>query len=243
MSKRRAGLAVGTAAAAAAITLGGASLALAQTDSPSAAVTASSDAAADGSTDSSTDGTRPERGASQDTAVTGDEADKVIAAVQAQDADAQITEVRQDPDGSYDAIGTSGSEPVFYDVSADLATVTARTGGGGHGDGGPGASQDTAVTGDEADKVIAAVQAQDADAQITEVRQDPDGSYDAIGTSGGEPVFYDVSADLATVTAHTGGGGHGDGGPGRGGHGPGSTDDGSTDSGSSTDGGVSSGNA
>ena len=43
------------------------------------------------------------------------------------------------------------------------------------------------------------------------MRKDPDGSYDAIGTKAGSPVFYDVSKDLKTVTASAGraGGGHG----------------------------------
>ncbi|HEY3438611.1 MAG TPA: hypothetical protein VGK35_13065 [Actinotalea sp.] len=225
MSKRRLGLIAVGAAAVAALTLGGSSLALAATGSPAAATVAPS---AGSTTDSSTDQTPP---ASTDTAVTGAEADKVIAAVVAVDANASITSVRKDPDGSYDALGTSGGSPVFYDVSADLATVTKGGGGhGGPGGGGPGgASADTAVTGAEADKVIAAVVAKDANASITTVRKDPDGSYDALGTSGGSPVFYDVSADLATVTA--GGGGHG--GPGHGG--PGGAADPGTGTGRATD--------
>ncbi|HET7762316.1 MAG TPA: hypothetical protein VFL46_08155, partial [Phycicoccus sp.] len=60
-------------------------------------------------------------------------------------------------------------------------------------------------TGAEADKVIAAVTAKDSAATIDTVRKDPDGSYDALGTKAGSPVFYDVSADLKTVTEHTGG--------------------------------------
>jgi hypothetical protein len=35
------------------------------------------------------------------------------------------------------------------------------------------------------------------------VRKDPDGSYDVVGTKGGANVMFDVSADLATVTANT----------------------------------------
>lgn len=144
---------------------------------------------------------------STDTAVTGAEADAVIASVVKTDPAATITTVRKDPDGSYDALGTSNGAKAFYDVSADLATVTAGGQGqhGGHG-GGPGAgSQDAAVTGAAADKVIAAVVKTDSAATITTVRMDADGSYDALGTSNGPKVFYDVSADLATITA----GGHG----------------------------------
>jgi hypothetical protein len=137
MSKRRLGLIAVGAAAVAALTLGGSSLALAATGSPAAATVAPS---AGSTTDSSTDQAPP---ASADTAVTGAEADKVIAAVVAKDANASITTVRKDPDGSYDALGTSGGSPVFYDVSADLATVTAGGGGhGGPGHGGPGGAAD-----------------------------------------------------------------------------------------------------
>ena len=143
-----------------------------------------------------------------DTAVTGTEADKVKAAVTAKNAGTTITEVRKDPDGSYDALGTDSSgNPVFYDVSADLKTVTA--GGGGRGHGGPGGgSQDAAASSSEASSVKAAVKAKDSGATITEVRKDPDGSFDAVGTdASGNRVFYDVSADYKTVTA--GGMGHG----------------------------------
>jgi len=152
----------------------------------------------------STTGSAP--AASQDTAVTGTEADKVKAAVKVKYSTVTITTVQKDPDGSYDAIGTDASgNRVFYDVSKDLATVTAG-GGGGRGGHGGGASQDTAVTGTEAANVKAAVVAKHAGTTITEVRKDPDGSYDALGTdSSGNKVFYDVSKDLKTVTANAGG--------------------------------------
>ncbi|QKE85156.1 hypothetical protein [Arthrobacter sp. NEB 688] len=204
MRRKTIGLAAASLAAVGAIALGGASIASAADDStasPSPSTSASASAGDHG------------RG-SQDTAVTGSEADKVIAAVKAKDAAATIDTVRKDPDGSYDALGTKDGSPVFYDVSADLQTITANThgpGGGRGGRGGPGGgSQDTAVTGTEADKVIAAVKAKDSTAIIDTVRKDPDGSYDALGTKDGTPVFYDVSADLKTVTANTHGpGGHG----------------------------------
>ncbi|CCH73482.1 exported hypothetical protein [Nostocoides australiense Ben110] len=112
-----------------------------------------------------------------------------------------------------------------------------QMGPGGHGgqpgDGQMGGSQDTAITGDEADKVVAAVQAKDSAASITEVRKDPDGSYDALGTKDGSPVFFEVSADLATITENTGGGmgGHG----GQLGGQPGQAPDGTSQQGSSLD--------
>ena len=96
-------------------------------------------------------------------------------------------------------------------------------GPGGHEGGQPGPGmgghEHTAVTGDEADKVIAAVKAKDSSVEVTEVQKDPDGSYDVMGTKDGQPVRFDVSADLKTVTEGQGGpGGHGGGmgGPGMG---------------------------
>ncbi len=210
MRRNTIGLAAAALAAAGVVGIAGAALAAADdTTTPTPSATSSTAPRGDANGPA---------GGSQDAAVTGSEADKVIAAVKAKDSAVTITTVRKDPDGSYDALGTKAGAPVFFDVSADLKTVTARTGGpgGGHGGpGGPGASKDAAVTGSEADKVIAAVKAKDSAVTITTVRKDPDGSYDALGTKAGAPVFFDVSADLKTITAATGGpsGGHG-GGPG-----------------------------
>ncbi|MEO7421387.1 MAG: hypothetical protein ABIU87_03200 [Ornithinibacter sp.] len=139
----------------------------------------------------------------QDTAVTGTEADKVIAAVKAKDTSATIDTVRKDPDGSYDALGTKDGNPVLYDVSTDLKTITENTGhpgGKGRHDGPCVGSQGSSVTGTEADKVIAAVKAKDTSATIDTVRKDPDGSYDALGTRDGNPVLFHVSTDLKTIT-------------------------------------------
>lgn len=76
------------------------------------------------------------------TEVTGDELADVTAAVTAHDDAVEVEAVRQDPDGSYDVLGTKDGEPVFLEVSADLATVTEREGGPGRGGpcgpGGPG---------------------------------------------------------------------------------------------------------
>ncbi len=208
MRRNTIGLAAAALAAAGVVGIAGAALAAADdTTTPSPSATSSSAPRGDANGPA---------GGSQDAAVTGSEADKVIAAVKAKDSAVTITTVRKDPDGSYDALGTKGGNPVFFDVSADLKTITARTGGpgGGHGGpGGPGGSQDAAVTGSEADKVIAAVKAKDSAVTVTTVRKDPDGSYDALGTKAGSPVFFDVSADLKTVTAATGGPGGGPGGP------------------------------
>ncbi len=229
MRRNTIGLSAAALAAAGVVGVAGAALAAADdTTTPSPSATSSSAPRGDANGPA---------GGSRDAAVTGSEADKVIAAVKAKDSAVTITTVRKDPDGSYDALGTKAGSPVFFDVSADLKTITAATGGPGGrhgGPGGPGGSQDAAVTGSEADKVIAAVKAKDSAVTITTVRKDPDGSYDALGTKAGSPVFFDVSADLKTITAATGGpgGGHAGGPAAPGGAGtlPGGSGSGSTTS-------------
>ncbi len=139
-------------------------------------------------------------GASQHTPVTGDEATKASAAVTAKDSSVAVASVRKDPDGSYDVLGTKDGANVMYDVSADLATLTQAEGGG---KGGRGASKDTVVSGDESTKVSAAVTAKDSAVTVTEVRKDADASYDVVGTKDSKKVFYEVSADLTTVTARS----------------------------------------
>jgi hypothetical protein len=64
-------------------------------------------------------------------------------------------------------------------------------------------AHDTAVTGDEATKVSAAGTAKESAVKVTSVRKDADGSYDVLGSKNGTDVFYDVSADLGTVTLHS----------------------------------------
>lgn len=138
-----------------------------------------------------------------DTPVTGTEADKVIAAVKAKYPTATVTTVRKDADGSYDALGTAANGTrAFYDVSADLATVTAGGGRGGTAGRGRGGAH-TAATAAQTTAVKDAVRAKDATVTVTTVRKDADGSFDALGTdASGNKVSYDVSADYTTVTAH-----------------------------------------
>lgn len=199
------GKAAAIAALSGLIVAGGATLALATPDATSTPSSTASAAADDSTTDSR--GGAPH----EHTAVTGDALTKVTDAVKAYNSGITVSSVEADPDGSYDVDGTLDGSEIRLDVSEDLATITERTGAGPGGGGQRGdGSQDTAVTGDAATKVSDAVKAQDANLEVTEVRQDPDGSYDVLGTSGGEQVFYDVSEDLQTVTQNSGGGGHRD---------------------------------
>jgi len=215
MNVKKISIAAASVAAVAALAIGGSAIANAA-DNPTPTTTSSA-TSTQGTADSSTTGTqgKGQRGGtgatgqqgSQDTPVTGDEAAKVSAAVTAKDSTVTVTSVRKDPDGSYDVLGTKAGANVMFDVSADLATITENAGGPGGGKGGGmgGASQDTPVTGDEAAKVSAAVTAKDSTVTVTSVRKDPDGSYDVLGTKAGANVMFDVSADLATITEHTGG--------------------------------------
>ena len=119
------------------------------------------------------------RGGSADTPVTGAELTKVTAAVEAKDSAVTVTSVRKDPDGSYDVFGTKAGAQVMLEVSKDLETITARTGGpGGHGPGGHGPDGDAA----------------------------PDGTSGGAGTSGGtgaESNGTDSNGSAANGTAST----------------------------------------
>ena len=129
MRRNTIGLTVAALAAAGVVGVAGAAIASAADDSTSTSTPSTSSDALPGGGADGTDQRTP--GGSQDEAVTGEEAQKVIDAVEAQDPSVTIDTVRKDPDGSYDALGTKDGSPVFYDVSADLATITEHTAGPG----------------------------------------------------------------------------------------------------------------
>ncbi len=190
-NKKKIGIIAGAAMVAA---VGGAALigsGVSANAAPAPAATASASAKAGGQAD------RTANQAANHTEVTGDEATKVGDAVKAKDSAVTVTKVLKDADGSYDVEGTKNGSNVRYEVSADLSTITEGQMGG---KGGPGGSQDTPVTGDEATKVGDAVKAKDSAVTVESVRKDPDGSYDVLGTKAGQKVMFDVSADLATIT-------------------------------------------
>ena len=139
MSVKKIGTVAAAVAAGVGLVLGGAALANAATTSLPGAVRAATSGSTDGQPDGRTDGQGGRGkggGMHAHTPVTGDEATKVGAAVKAKDSAVTVTTVRKDPDGSYDVLGTKAGQPVFFEVSKDLKTVTERTGGpGGHGRG------------------------------------------------------------------------------------------------------------
>ena len=106
------------------------------------------------------------------------------------------------------AAGSTGTNVSGYAATAPTSSGSADSSGqdgtgqngtdaGGRG---PAAHAHTEVTGDEAAKVSAAVTAKDAGVTVAKVLKDPDGSYDVLGTKDGQPVHFEVSADLATVS-------------------------------------------
>lgn len=201
---QRIGYSVATVAAAAALIGGGAAVA-------NAATTPSPSASSGSGSSGSDSGSAHPRG--QHTAASSDETAKVTAAVKAKDANASVTKVEKDADGSFDATATSNGTTVRYEISADYATVTQDTHAGHGGEHG----QRAALSSDELAKVTAAIKAKDANAAVKDSWKDSDGSFDVVAKSASTTTKYEVSADYATVTidanygqrahgAHDGGG-------------------------------------
>ncbi|HSN43120.1 MAG TPA: hypothetical protein VLR88_03595 [Propionibacteriaceae bacterium] len=206
---------IAAVAAGAMLAIGGVAVAANAAD-PSATPSASSSSSTSGGTVTTTDGATSDdstteghgkggrggmgRAGHSHTAVTGDEATKVVDAVKAKDSTITVESVRKDPDGSYDAIGTKDGQPVMVNVSADLATIEIGQGGGKGGGMGRAGHSHTEVTGAEATKVTDAVEAKDSGYTVTSVQKDADGSYDVHATKAdGTTVMLEVSADLATI--------------------------------------------
>ena len=211
MSWKKLGITAAAVAAAGGLAFGGAALATAA-NSPSTAG-AKSGSAQSGDSQDGRRGNGPQDGRGpgghEHTEVTGDELTQVTDAVKAKDSSVTVEEVRKDPDGSYDVMGTKDGKRTMFEVSADKGTVTERAGGPGRGQGGPGRMNLTEVTGEEATKVTDAVKAEDSAFTPERVMKDEDGGYHVMGTKDGKRAGYQVSADLATVTAHTPGEGPG----------------------------------
>lgn len=133
MSLKKRALATAATVAASLAIVGGAAVANAASGTPSPTPSAGSGAAAS-SNGTSNEGQDQRPRAHQHAAVTGEEATKVGDAVKAKDAAVTVTKIKKDPDGSYDVDGTKDGQKIRYEVSADLATITQRTGrGGGNG--------------------------------------------------------------------------------------------------------------
>lgn len=205
-------LAVTAAALGGLLTVGGASYAFADgstaaAPTPAASGSASATPTAPTGTEQGSPEHRDGHGHAAPTPVSSTVVAAVKAAVTARYAGVTIQDVRQAPDGSYDAFGTNAQGAhVHYDVSHNYRTITLDTRGPeGHGPRhGEHRVPGTAVTGAAAVRVKAAIVARYPGFTINDVRQDADGSYRAPGTKGTTRAFFTVSKDLATVTEHTG---------------------------------------
>jgi hypothetical protein len=111
--------------------------------------------------------------------------------------------------------GVAGGAAIASAATTKTGAQTPYGGPGGEPGGGPGYGpgragppgaphQHTPVTGAALAKVTAAVKAKDAGVTVKQVLEDPDGSYDVMGTKAGKPVMLEVSKNLVTVTERTG---------------------------------------
>jgi uncharacterized membrane protein YkoI len=154
------------------------------------------------------------------TALTGDTADKVKAAALAKVPGSTVLRVEEGgPDGSpYHAhVRKSDGTEVVVLVNSSFEAIGVQTRGaggpggrdhGGHGRGGPGGhKQETALTGDAADKVTAAAKAKVPDGTVLRVENDSDSTspYEAhVRKADGTEVVVLVNSsyEATSVTAH-----------------------------------------
>ncbi|MFE4834598.1 PepSY domain-containing protein [Arthrobacter sp. NPDC056691] len=148
-----------------------------------------------------------------ETALTGDTADKVKAAVLAANSGATVDEMTTEDDGSaaYEAhITKSDGTHATVKLDANYAITATESGGhGGHGR--HGNSNEPTLTGDTADKVKAAVLAANSGATVDEMTTEDDGSaaYEAhITKSDGTRATVKLDANYAITATETGGHGH-----------------------------------
>lgn len=143
MDAKKIGLAVAGVVAAGVIAAGGAAVA----NSSSTSTTATSSTGAQGSklqppgqSGQAGSGQAGQAGPALGTEVTGDEATKVKDAVAAQHSSVTVDHVLKQTDGSYLALTMQNNQPVIYQVSSDLATVTEQAAPSGAMGGGMGGS-------------------------------------------------------------------------------------------------------
>ncbi|TQJ39328.1 peptidase YpeB-like protein [Arthrobacter sp. SLBN-112] len=152
-------------------------------------------------------------GHGNETALTGDTADKVKAAILAANSGATIESMTTEDDGSaaYEAhITTSDGTRTTVKLDTNFTITATETGGGRGGHGHHGSETD--LTGDTADKVKAAILAANSGAAIESMTTEDDGSavYEAhITTSDGTRTTVKLDTNFTITATETGGpGGH-----------------------------------
>lgn len=161
---------------------------------------------------------------SNETPLTGDIADKVTAAAQAAAPGATVDRVETDDSGhAYEAHVTlaDGSKKIlFFNESFQADGEETAPAGGRGGKGGHGGPQETALTGETADKVTAAALAAEPGSTVIRVETDDTHAYEAHVTlaDGSEKVLFFNESFQADGSEVPPAGGRGDKG-GRGGRG------------------------
>ena len=189
----------------AAACLGSAGWAIAESGNPSSGATdgtaATQSTIASGTTTPVPQGQRP-----QQSAVTGDTAEKITAAVLAKVPGATIDRVEQDPQGYHAHITKSDGSRATARVNAQFEVTSVDAGGGrGGGPGGHGGqrSDETPLTGDNAAKATAAALAKLPGSTVVRVETDADGGvYEAhVTKADGSPatVIFDKDFNVTAV--------------------------------------------
>ncbi|WP_210411237.1 hypothetical protein [Pseudarthrobacter sp. NIBRBAC000502771] len=154
---------------------------------------------------------RASTGHGNETALTGDTADKVKAAVLAANAGATIDSMTTEDDGSaaYEAhITKSDNTHATVKLDTNFTITATETGGPGGGRGHGHDGNETALTGDTADKVKAAVLAANAGATIDSMTTEDDGSaaYEAhITKSDNTHATVKLDTNFTITATETGG--------------------------------------
>ena len=137
------------------------------------------------------------------TPVTGETADQATAAVQAKYPDATVLGVEEE-DGGYEAHVRKADGTVVHVIVDKDFQVTGEHEGPPMGMGGPGMDHGTAVTGETADKVTAAVQAKYADATVLFVEEEVGGYEAHVRKADGTMVHITVDKDFQITGEHQG---------------------------------------
>ncbi|SER91347.1 PepSY domain-containing protein [Actinokineospora terrae] len=139
------------------------------------------------------------------TLLTGADADKAKAAALAKYPGATVDRVETDSDGVYEAhITTTDGKHITLKLDKNFTITGEKTGrGGGHG--GRGNSNETPLTGADADKAKAAALAKYPGATVDRVETDSDGAYEAhITTTDGKRVTVELDKNFTVTGEETG---------------------------------------
>ncbi|PPK63317.1 PepSY domain-containing protein [Actinokineospora auranticolor] len=142
---------------------------------------------------------------SNETPLTGADADKAKAAALAKYPGATVDRVETDSDGVYEAhITTTDGKHVTVEMDKNFTITGEETGhGGGHG--GRGNANETPLTGADADKAKAAALAKYPGATVDRVETDSDGVYEAhITTTDGKHVTVEMDKNFTITGEETG---------------------------------------